>query len=126
VRHFEELPQLTELLDRGGLPGVEYICVMTGNMAHYQEVEEFHPLNRMETFLVKGKSCTLLGKGKPVPHGRPESHRCPYHVDSELKEYLDAVKPRDEAKEAKRKEQIQEASRVSAKHGVTIKPGAEA
>jgi hypothetical protein len=86
VRHFEELPQLTELLDRGGLPGVEYICVMTGNMAHYQEVEEFHPLNRMETFLVKGKSCTLLGKGKPVPHGRPESHRCPYHVDSELKE----------------------------------------
>ncbi len=71
---FDHYPDLEELLEYGGVPGVEYALVLGQNMASAQN-KEWSILHRTPAFEVTGPNGTvgmvLMGKGEPIQNAGP-------------------------------------------------------
>jgi hypothetical protein len=87
VMSFDSLPRPLDLLDRGGLPGVEYLYLLSEEQADAQD-EGWSPIVGMRAFKVAGRSATLMAKGKPIPGAQSGASRCRFYVSKALKETI--------------------------------------
>jgi hypothetical protein len=87
VMSFDSLPRPLDLLDRGGLPGVEYLYLLSEEQADAQD-EGWSPIVGMRAFKVVGRSATLMAKGKPIPGAQSGGSRCRFYVSKALKEAI--------------------------------------
>jgi hypothetical protein len=81
---YETFPQLEDLLEGGGRPGVEYMYVMAKNMTKAQH-EGFSILNRVPMFEVSGHPFALMGRGTPIRAARNASWTAKLFIDIEGK-----------------------------------------
>ena len=85
---YDHIPQLRELLEGGGLPGVTYLQVTVGNMKQAQ-LEGWNPIHRWSmAYTIVGPSgrvdCMLLAQGKPIPAMSAGSGRRICKLDPEI------------------------------------------
>ena len=94
---FEGFPPLEEILEHGGIPGIEYAYILGKNI-YKAEQEDWGTLHRVPSFGVKGPNGTvamvLMGKGKPIHGADPNGGRCKLFVDMEGEEETGLVPKR--------------------------------
>lgn len=90
--YYDHIPQLSELLRRGGLPGVEYAQVHVQNVVKARD-PEFGGWGRIrdaQTYTIGGPRgevhCELLCRGKPIRGVGPDSGARVCWVDDEVYE----------------------------------------
>jgi len=81
---YATFPQLEDLLEGGGRPGVEYMFVLAKNMTKAQN-EGFSILNRVPVFEVAGHPFALMGRGTPIRAARNASWTAKLFIDTEGK-----------------------------------------
>jgi hypothetical protein len=101
VEELDRYPKLTELLNRGGVPGVKYLYALSANISKFQDLkgEDGEPLGWMLTrdvpaFNVKGQSMVLMSMGEPINGARPESWTPECYMDKEA-DKLTGLGPRE-------------------------------
>ena len=84
VTTFDDIPHPLEFLRKGGVPGVEYLYILTEQQADAQE-DGWSPIIGVPAFRVGGLSATLMARGEPIPGTQPGSIKCKFHVSKALK-----------------------------------------
>jgi hypothetical protein len=82
---FDYLPSISDLLHRGGVPGVEYLLCLAKNIGRAQK-EGWEMTSRLPAITVKGESMLLLSRGDPIDGARAEAWTPRYFVDREADE----------------------------------------
>ena len=90
---YENFPPLTEILQGGGRPGVEYIYVLGKNIGKAQK-DGFSMLASVPAFEVDGRSVVCMGRGDPVKQGRSSAWRAKLYIDKEAKRAKPGPKPK--------------------------------
>jgi len=81
---FDRYPDLHELVDRGGRPGVHYMLALCENVTYWQK-EDWDLIAGMPALTVAGPkgevSMQLMGQGEPIIGATPESWEAEYFID---------------------------------------------
>lgn len=85
LKNYDKIPHPLELFRKGGIPGFEYLILLTEQQADAQE-EGWQPISGMNAFRVKGMSATVMARGEPIPGSQPGSIKCPFKVSKALRQ----------------------------------------
>jgi hypothetical protein len=85
VLSFDTIPSLREFFAHGGVPGVEYLFVTPQNQPRAQR-EGWQMILGVPFFQIRGKDCTIMGRGKPLRNtpAMPGTSICKVFADGDL------------------------------------------
>lgn len=87
ILEFSQIPRLEDLLEHGGIPGIDYAYVL-GNNIHKAQRDGFSILHRVPSFAITGPkgtaACILMGTGEPITGADPNAGRVCLYVDEEI------------------------------------------
>lgn len=82
VPSFDTFPDIIDLLEWGGVPGVQYAYIRGQNIARANE-DGFEFVHGSPTFTIKGQSYVVMAdtNTKPIPGAAKNSGRSPVLID---------------------------------------------
>lgn len=79
---FDRYPDIHELLQDGGRPGVQYLLALGQNIGKFQSAG-WALLYRVPSVVVRNQSMVLMGQGEPIEGASPSSWCPAYFIDTE-------------------------------------------
>ena len=88
---YDTYPPLSELLEHGGTPGIEYAYVLGQNIVKAQQ-DKWETLHRLSAFSVAGRNgaiaLVVMGRGEPISGASPHGMVCKLSIDEEADDLL--------------------------------------